>query len=252
MYTIVTSNYNMKRKSSEIVLVIFVVYANLTALEWVIHKYVMHAYERVHFPFVGDIIKHESDAHWEHHHEVKSDMSLDIEHKEEQHKGLFFRYKATFILTLVLFVVLSLQFRVLNTKHTSNQLIFAIALFSTLTYSLLWNNFHPLMHGTDEIVIPGTIGISNKYQNHIASWIPQVWFEWMMYNHAQHHAVKGKSKGNYNIILPGFDYIMGTYHSPPCFDNSQFCTNEDLNACNQPKGCFTITDRSLKLLENMS
>ena len=39
----------------------------------------------------------------------------------------------------------------------------------------------------------------------------------MMYNHAQHHAVKGTSKGTYKIVLPGFDYVVGA----PLFGNTE-------------------------------
>ena len=74
-----------------------------------------------------------------------------------------------------------------------------------------------------------------------------MWFDWMMLNHAQHHAVKGPSKGNYNIILPGFDYLMGTHNKPPCFDNTEFCEDSDLGACDKPKGCFSVEGTKLKV-----
>lgn len=31
-------------------------------------------------------------------------------------------------------------------------------------------------------------------------------YEWLLKNHTLHHLQKGENKGNYNIILPGFDY----------------------------------------------
>lgn len=232
------------KQLSSILLVTLVVYANLTAMEWLVHKYVMHGYDRVNFPVVGSLINHESEAHWEHHREVKSDLSLDIDDKEHKHKGLFFRYKATISFTLVLFVILSLQFKALKLK-IDHKVTGAIGLFSTITYSFLWNNFHALLHGADNIILPGTKGVSNKYQNRVVNWVPQIWFEWMMLNHAQHHAVKGRSKGNYNIILPGFDYVMGTYNNPPCFDNTNFCQDSDIGACDKPKGCFKVEGTKL-------
>ena len=229
-----------------ILLATLVVYANLTTLEWLVHKYVMHGYDRINFPVVGRLVEYESSLHLAHHHEVNSDMSLDIEDKKDQHQGLFFKYKATALFTVVLYVLLTLQFRTLkldvNPKVTA-----AIGLISTITYSFLWNNFHALLHGADDIIIPGTEGVSNKYQSTIVNWVPKVWFEWMMYNHAQHHAVKGRSKGNYNIILPGFDYVVGTYNVPPCFDNTEFCKDSDLGACDKPKGCFSVEGTKLKV-----
>lgn len=229
-----------------ILLTTIVVYTNLTTLEWLVHKYVMHGYDRVNFPIVGRLIGHESDAHWEHHQEVKSDMGLDIQKKEEKHKGLFFRYKATIIFTFILFGILSLQFKLLK-LNISQKTTVAISFFSTITYSFLWNNFHALLHGADDIILPGTVGVSNKYQNNVVHFVPRFWFNWMMLNHAQHHAVKGRSKGNYNIILPGFDYLMGTYNQPPCFDNTEFCKDSDLGACDKPKGCFKVKDTKLQV-----
>lgn len=223
-----------------------VVYMNLTALEWVVHKYVMHGYDRVNFPIVGRLIEHESAQHWAHHHEVNSDMSLAIEDKEHKHKGLFFQYKATVFFTLVLYVILTLQFKLLklNVKSSTTAII---SVGSTIFYSFLWNNFHALLHGADEVFLSFVHGVPNTHQNTVVNWMPKVWFNWMMLNHAQHHAVKGPSKGNYNIILPGFDYLMGTYNNPPCFDNTAFCENSDLGACDKPKGCFKVKGTKLSV-----
>lgn len=246
MPTIPKISKSTLKSSASVLLTTLVVYANLTTLEWLVHKYVMHGYDRINFPIVGRLIEHESSQHWAHHHEVNSDMSLDIEQKEDQRQGLFFKYQATVLFTVVLYVILTLQFRALN-LGVGRRTTAAIGLFSTLTYSFLWNNFHALLHGADDIIIPSTVGVSNKYQNTIVRWVPKVWFEWMMYNHAQHHAVKGKSKGNYNIILPGFDYVAGTYNNPPCFDNTEFCKDSDLGACDKPKGCFRVEGTKLNV-----
>ena len=230
----------------KIVWICFILYTNLTALEWFVHKYVMHGYDRVNFPIMGRLIENESSSHWAHHHEVLSDMTLDIKGNEDKHKGLFFHHRETVLFTAVLFVLLSIQFKVL--RDPPNALtVFAISLGSTVGYSFLWNNFHSLLHGENEIIIPGTEGVTNRYQKYVTPMVPGVWFRWMMLNHAQHHAVKGKSKGNYNIILPGFDMIMGTYNLPPCFDNTKFCENSDLKSCDKTKGCFRVEDQKLRV-----
>ncbi len=36
-----------------------------------------------------------------------------------------------------------------------------------------------------------------------------------------HHFNKGEDKCNFNIILPGMDFIFGTYKN--CIDNTEFC-----------------------------
>lgn len=232
------------KQVKQILLATIVVYANLTTLEWLVHKYVMHGYDRVNFPIVGKLIDKESSLHWDHHHQVNSDMSLEIGEAGHNFHGLFFRYKATVIFTVILFVILSLQFRALR-LDVNYKVTAAIGLSSTILYSFLWNNFHALLHGADDVIIPGVEGVSNRYQNTVVNWVPKIWFNWMMLNHAQHHAVKGTSKGNYNIILPGFDYLMGTYNMPPCFDNTDFCQDSDLTACDKPKGCFRVDGTKL-------
>lgn len=234
----------MKKGFVSVLLTVVVVYSNLTTLEWLVHKYVMHAYDRPNFPILGPLIESESVSHWDHHHEVKSDMSLAVDEKEDKHVGLFFHYRATFIFSGVLFVLLFLQFRMLRLR-VDCRLTCAIGVLSTVVYSFLWNNFHALLHGTDTIILPKTSGVPNTYQNTIVQWIPRSWFNWMMLNHAQHHAVKGPSKGNYNIILPGFDYVMRTHNNPPCFDNTKFCEDSDIGACDKPKGCFRVDGTKL-------
>ena len=224
-----------------------IVYFNLTTMEWLVHKYVMHAYDRPDLPLIAGLVEDESASHWVHHHEVLSDMTLDIKTKTDKHDGLFFHHRATIFFTLIVFALLTLQFKIFKVRASASTTAL-ITLTSTIGYSFLWNNFHAALHGENDIIIPGVEGVTNRYQKYILPWVPRIWFEWMMYNHAQHHAVKGTSKGNYNIILPGFDYIMGTYNTPPCFDNTAFCKHSDLKSCDQPKGCFKIDDRGLVLV----
>ena len=43
-----------------------------------------------------------------------------------------------------------------------------------------------------------------------------------------HHYNKGKNKCNFNIILPGIDFLFGTYKG--CVDNKEYCKkNINLN-----------------------
>lgn len=196
-----------------------VVYANLTTMEWLIHKYVMHGYDRPNFPLVGRLVESQSRKHWAHHHEVNSDMSLEINNKELKHEGHFFQFDSTIIFTVVLFVLLLGQFRVLALEvKPATTAIVSVA--STLFYSFLWNNFHALLHGADDVYLPAKNGVPNTYQTSVVHFFPKFWLDWMMLNHAQHHAVKGVSKGNFNRILPGFDYLVGTHTTGSCFDNT--------------------------------
>lgn len=220
-----------------------IVYLNLTAMEWFVHRYVMHAYDRPKIPILGRVIQKESDSHWEHHRSVRSDMSLDLESKTNVHAGLFFHYNVAFMFTIILGVLLSIQFKVFKLEMKPRNVIL-LSFFITMSYSFLWNCTHARLHNEHDIIISGYDGVTNRYQDVVVNFIPKVWFDWMMVNHSMHHAVKGKSKGNYNIILPGFDHLMGTYHSN-CFDNTEFCKNSDLTSCDKPKGCFDVNGTKL-------
>ena len=54
-------------------------------------------------------------------------------------------------------------------------------------------------------------------------------FYWYFRNHSYHHLVKGAHKGNYNIILPGGDHILGTYRG--CIDNTEYCKTNEHSIC---------------------
>jgi hypothetical protein len=38
-------------------------------------------------------------------------------------------------------------------------------------------------------------------------------YDWFKANHTMHHLRKGDEKGNYNVTLPGADWILGTMYS---------------------------------------
>ena len=42
-----------------------------------------------------------------------------------------------------------------------------------------------------------------------------LYVKWVIDNHILHHVRKEHRKGNYNIIFPGADFVLGTYHTKP-------------------------------------
>ena len=60
-------------------------------------------------------------------------------------------------------------------------------------------------------------------------------YDWMWRNHALHHMQKGNTKGNYNIIVPGFDFLMGT-HTDRVYDNAVYCKDADDKRCLERNG----------------
>ena len=90
-------------------------------------------------------------------------------------------------------------------------------------YACLWNTFHPYFHeielGYDiKTGIPSIEGLKDKHHPIIV---------WLFKNHALHHLNKDPKKSNFNIVLPGADFLMGTYKSK--VDNRKYCENYNGN-----------------------
>ena len=70
-------------------------------------------------------------------------------------------------------------------------------------------------------------------------------YRWLWINHALNHMQKYE-KGNYNIILPGFDYLADTYYSR-CYNNNKYCKDnkQDRRVCKKSlfiNRCLTRKD----------
>ena len=63
-----------------------------------------------------------------------------------------------------------------------------------------------------------------------------------------HHYNKGKNKVNYNIILPGVDYLMGTYKST--VDNREFCKKHKYESKKNKELC-EFQENNIKLPYNI-
>ena len=89
----------------------------------------------------------------------------------------------------------------------------------------MWNILHPRYHRLDDFYNENGI-IENCF-------VINIW------RHMLRHMNKGKDKCNFNIILPGADFIMGTYKG--CVDNSKLCnsnnklTKEEIDLCAKQK-----------------
>ena len=98
---------------------------------------------------------------------------------------------------------------------------FYISIIIAILYFALWNTIHPEMHLIED-EIPWIKGIPSqkKYFN-----FDNFIYKWLLKNHTLHHLQKN-NKGNFNIILPGFDYIFNTYYEK-CYDNTDYCLDNE-------------------------
>ena len=91
--------------------------------------------------------------------------------------------------------------------------IILIAVFITVClHMVVWNTLHSYIHYFEvNDVCKNTIyGIPSKYINE-----ENFYVKWSLDNHRAHHYFKHEEKGNWNVVFPGADYIMGTHNKMP-------------------------------------
>ncbi len=192
----------------KLIIVILSMLLSLSIGEWVIHKYIMHNTEGSFGRFIF------GDNHIVHHNQVNSDMTLK---EGEEHVGLYFGVFETLAVSVLFMVVQRIIMYIIkfDCKITYS---FGISLAVGLFYKFLWDFLHYSFHDlTDDLEI-------NKLNPY---------FYWWFKNHAYHHLVKGEAKGNYNIIVPGADFLFGTYRS--CVTNKEYCKKNPNEICDMEK-----------------
>jgi len=182
-------------------------YIALTLTEWTIHRYLMHGDERM------ELSRH----HKAHHRITERDMSLSTVLESE---GLYFGLReVTFILTMSIVIGFLIQILIgsITRIWISPWYIISLSLFTSVYIISFWNTIHPELHGrpipTCRDGAPGWMGWKTIYSNLSFPGMEMNVYEWFQKNHIMHHLRKGDRKGNYNVTLPGADFILGTYHT---------------------------------------
>jgi len=196
---------------------IFVVllYFSFSISEHLVHRYYMHAPKSENNSMQSN--------HWIHHEHTLNDMNLksDKEYNSISHKylGLFFLWKSYTIILLAGLIEGFLLYLLLSTISIKIKPIYVVLwvfIFSTYQTSF-WNTVHPDIHYITENIsiydgIPGWNGwkilFSSIYINRDLTL-----YQWFKRNHTLHHLRKGTDKGNYNVTLPGADWIFGKMYS---------------------------------------
>lgn len=109
--------------------------------------------------------------------------------------------------------------------HLKGALPFHIALLAGATMSIIyfwmWNSLHSAYHRRYIPVYQQVPNPKNGPDSTITVWgippfVPNMdspIYRWFYKEHTLHHMNKGISKGNFNILLPFADFLMGTYTS---------------------------------------
>ena len=209
--------------------VVLLYYIILSFTEWFLHKNLMHkGSDNLLAKKIQDIhvlvYKYSaSDKHEDHHKNVEND---GVVHDQE---GLYFLKMDVILLILIIFILYFCLSKILiNGLSKKHYIIMAIVvIFTNLSYYLLWNGLHPMYHRFGDSYNENGIIENNCIYKYLEKY------------HMLHHMNKGKDKCNFNIILPGTDFIMGTYKG--CVDNSKLCnsnnklTKKEIDLCAKQK-----------------
>jgi hypothetical protein len=167
-----------------------------------------------------------SKNHWTHHEHTLDNMNLkkskQYNFNKNKYLGLYFVWKYTIIVFIVglieAFLLYYLLYYFTNIRISRLSIIIWV-LFFAIFQSSFWNTIHPDIHNTSLNLnwsegIPGWNGwkilFSNIYINNNKR---LSLYDWLKQNHKLHHLRKGERKGNYNVTLPGADYIMGKMYN---------------------------------------
>lgn len=180
-------------------LILIIIYTIFTLTEWLIHRYIMHSKKENYL----------SRYHLMHHLSVNPDnMRIKINNRGGKEQNLCLDHYALtpFVLILPIFCCLLYLF-----TNKVKFFIFSIVIFTVFIFLniYLWNGIHSYMHneiGTERCNFPSLN--HNIIEKNKDNW----YIKWVIKNHTTHHKVKGDKKGNFNIIYPGADYLLGTYN----------------------------------------
>lgn len=208
---------------------VITVYLLLTFWEWFLHSQIMHGDPDMlgKVPLLGNYLARTARSHLNHHKEVMMDMRLrDV----KELGSLFFSWSIMAITTTLMFLSLWGAFK-FEPKEAA-----MISIGLGLLVCFLWNNWHTDMHDSGIKIdiftgVPNTPGMISKGPI----------YKWLWGYHAIHHMQKG-DKYNYNIIFPGFDYLMGT-NKGRCIDNTDYCSKGfDSRCLSRQRYCYTNMD----------
>jgi len=178
--------------------------------EWFVHRYIMHG-DKDKTTFARD--------HVTHHIHTLPDMKLtsssEYGDSVDKYLGLYFVWRSSF----VVFVVGCIECFILSYVtglDVSPFFIITIVLIFCVYQSSFWNTIHPDIHEISLNLtwcegLPGWNGWKQLFG--LITVNNSSLYEWMKANHRMHHIRKGVNKGNYNVTLPGADFIFGTYYN---------------------------------------
>jgi len=199
---------NEPRSIAYPLLYVMLLYFVFSFTEWFVHRYFMHAPKSVSLL---------SNDHWTHHEHTQDDMCLtqdDDYHKDKnKYLGLFFIWPYTVVVFTVGLLEAACLNLLLQQFHMGVPWWFVVlwVLLFGFYQSSFWNTIHPDIHDVATQLtwsegVPGWDGWKTGF--HAIGL-----YDWMKQNHVMHHLRKQEQKGNFNVTLPGADFLTGTLYT---------------------------------------
>merc|ERR1740123_528580 len=205
---------------------IFVVvgYVVATTAEWMFHRYCMHHTDNDIIP--GKALKGINRRHRIHHNVTNTDMTVrpakdkykkhGLEMHLEPFQGLYFLWPATigmsigaFIGSLIINFVLNLLLSPVMEYNVSYTTAMVAALAVVGWISCIWNWLHPTLHHARGLKLSEGLDLLPRMK-----WMENTAvYNYLWKHHVLHHFLVGENAGNFNVTLPGADWLYGTLHT---------------------------------------
>lgn len=177
-----------------------------TFFEYCFHRWVMHAQDGT---LEQTLFGAYQTLHITHHCETKRDMTLE-DAGDSDPRHIYFSAATTAASVAISTAGLAALDRGFGLGLAEGHLgAAALPLVSGAVAALhtsIWQTLHGDIH---EYLSPNVPGALNRFDPLSAD---TPYTRWMVSNHVGHHVVRGQ--GNYNIVFPGPDYLLGTGFVP--------------------------------------
>jgi len=173
-------------------------YSLWSLVEWGYHNYAMHAKPR---SLGRRFLRHHNLLHINHHKDTNPDMTLQEDFDVD---SVYFHTRVTLYTPVLGCMVLSTVIALTGAGIPYWWTLVATSAISLL-HGAMWNTLHADSHGLDIDFEHGPPRLKSLPRDNAYS-------HWVIRNHSLHHVMHGV--GNFNIVCPGWDHVLGTYYYP--------------------------------------
>jgi len=172
-------------------------YSLWSFVEWGFHNWIMHAKPK---SWGRRFLRGHNLLHLDHHKDTSRDMTLKDGYNTD---SVYFHTKVTLYTPVLGTLILSGFITLFNMGIPCWWSAVATTIVAVV-HGILWNTLHADSHGIDDLEFKD--GLPRLSVLPRDNWMSN----WIIRNHSLHHVMNGI--GNFNIVFPGYDHVLGTYH----------------------------------------